>query len=410
MNRIIVGILAIVLVAVATFLYWQSQQRAPLATEIIALQSAQGAEGFARVTEPREMQFPQDHGPHPDFQTEWWYYTGNLTAEDGRRFGYQLTFFRRGIKPGVVAARDSDWATNQIYFAHFAITDAKNNSHNESEIFERGAAGLAGASAAPEGREPFHVWIDNWVATGLNPEASQVHLQADDGKMALDLNLNASKPPIVHGENGVSQKTDAAGNASYYVSITRMPTQGTVRINGETFSVTGDSWFDHEWGTTSLGANAAGWDWFSIQLDDNRDDMRSRPSTSSVERDRVSELMFFQIRNKDGGIEPFSSGTLIQADGATKYLKRDDVKITPQEFWTSDFSQGKYPSKWRIEIPSANLDLTLTPLIADQEMRVSFTYWEGAVNVQGTSNGKNVRGQGYVEMTGYGNARGDVGY
>jgi len=411
MKRVIGIITALAIVTAGAFLYWQSQQRAPLATEIVALQSSQGSEGFARVTEPRVMQFPQDHGPHFDYQTEWWYYTGNLTTTDGsdepsrtrdsqsnlrdgssRRLGYQLTFFRRGITPGVVKARDSDWATNQIYFAHFAITDAasgvhSNNTHNESEIFERGAAGLAGASGAP-----FRVWIDNWAATGLNSDASQVQLKADDGKMTLNLVLNASKPPVVHGENGVSQKTETKGNASYYVSFTRMPTTGTIRINGENFSVTGDSWFDHEWGTTALGANAAGWDWFSIQLDDNR------------------ELMFFQIRNKDGGIEPFSSGTLIESDGLTKYLKRDDVKITPQEFWTSNFSGGKYPSQWRIEIPSANLDLTLTPLIADQEMRVSFTYWEGAVNVEGTSNGKDVRGQGYVEMTGYGNARGDVGY
>jgi len=387
MKRILIVISIIAIVSVAAFLYWRSQQRAPVATEIVALQSAQGSEGFARVTEPRVMQFPQDHGPHLDYQTEWWYYTGNLMTADGRRLGYQLTFFRRGITPGVVNVRNSDWATNQIYFAHFAITDAKNDSHNATEIFERGAAGLAGASGAP-----FRVWIDNWAAEGVNRQASNVKLTADDGKMSLNLELDAAKPPVVHGENGVSQKTDAAGNASYYVSMTRMPTQGTVRVNGETLAVTGDSWFDHEWGTTSLGANAAGWDWFSIQLDDNR------------------EIMFFQIRNKDGSIEPFSSGTLVESDDSTKFLKRDDVKITPLEFWTNDFSQGKYPSKWRVEIPSANLDLTLTPLIADQEMRVSFTYWEGAVNVAGTSNGKNVRGQGYVEMTGYGNARGDVGY
>lgn len=411
MRRIVIGIFVLALVSIAAFLYWRSQQRAPVATEIVALQSAQGAEGFARVTEPRVMQFPQDHGPHFDFQTEWWYYTGNLATADGRRFGYQLTFFRRGITAGVPNARSSDWATNQIYFAHFAITDEKNNTHNEAEIFARGAAGLAGASGTP-----FRVWIENWSSESLNADGSNVKLIADSlassakvGKMVLDLKLNATKPPVVHGENGVSQKTETVGNASYYVSFTRMSTQGTIRINGETFSVTGNSWFDHEWGTTSLGADAAGWDWFSIQLDDNVD-TRSRPSTSSDERDRVSELMFFQIRNKDGSIEALSSGTLIEPDGSTKFLKREDVKITPQEFWTSNFSQGKYPNKWRVQVPSANLDLTLTPLIADQEMRVSFTYWEGAVNVVGTSNGKNMRGQGYVEMTGYGNARGDVGY
>jgi predicted secreted hydrolase len=388
MKRIIILVGLITVLSAGAFLYWQSQQRAPVATEIIALQSSQGAEGFARVTAPRAMQFPQDHGPHFDYQTEWWYYTGNLQTQDGRRFGYQLTFFRRGITPGVVSARNSDWATNQIYFAHFAMTDAKNNAHNATEIFSRGAAGLAGASG-----EPFRVWIENWAATGLNAKASQVQLKADDGQMALDLELNATKPPVVHGANGVSQKSEAAGNASYYVSFTRMLTQGTLRLHGETFNVTGNSWFDHEWGTTALGANAVGWDWFSIQLDDNR------------------ELMFFQIRNKDGSIEPLSSGTLVEANGATNYLKRDDAKISVLDWWTSSQSGGKYPSKWRVEIPSANLDLTLTPLIADQEMRVSFTYWEGAVNVVGTSNGKAVRGEGFVELTGYAQAaRGDVGY
>jgi len=418
MRRIIFGVFLIALVGVGAFLYSQSQQRAPMATEIVALQSAQGAEGFARVTGPRVMQFPRDHGPHLDYQTEWWYYTGNLQAKDGRRFGYQLTFFRRGLTPGAVEARKSDWATNQIYFAHFAITDAKNNTHNATEIFERGATGLAGAYASDGSSEPFRVWIDNWSAEGVNRQAarpersegSNVKLMADDGKMSLDLELDAAKPPVVHGENGVSQKTDAAGNASYYVSFTRMLTQGTVRINGETFQVTGDSWFDHEWGTTALGANAVGWDWFSIQLDDNRDDTRSSSTLDVPGRDRASEIMFFQIRNKDGSIEPFSSGTLIEAGSATRFLKREDVKISVLDTWTSPASQGNYPSKWRVEIPSANLDLTLTPLVADQEMRVSFTYWEGAVNIKGTSNGKPVRGQGYVELTGYARTRGDVGY
>lgn len=383
---ILLGLVA--LVAVGGFLSWRSQQTPPLSTEIVALQSSSGSEGFAKVVEPRAMKFPDDHGPHPEYQTEWWYYTGNLTAADGQRFGFQLTFFRRGITPTPAAGRASDWATNQIYFAHFAITDAKSNAHTETEIFSRGAAGLAGASGAP-----FRVWIENWSSESLNKDGSQVRLRADDGKMALDLDLNALKPPVVHGDRGVSQKTETAGNASYYVSFTRMLTQGKLRINGDTLTVTGTSWFDHEWGTTSLGANAAGWDWFSVQLDDNR------------------ELMFFQIRNKDGSVEPLSSGTLVEADGSTRFLRREDVTITPQEFWTSNFSQGKYPSKWRVASDAGNFDLTLTPLIADQEMRVSFTYWEGAVNITGTSNRNSVSGQGYVEMTGYGaQARGDVGY
>lgn len=395
MKRVIL-VLVLVLAGTAAFLYWRSIQTPPLATEIVALQSSQGAEGFARATQARVMKFPDDHGPHLDYQTEWWYYTGNLVATDGRRFGYQLTFFRRGITPGasngnsstVEPTRASDWATNQIYFAHFALTDEKNNSHTASEIFSRGAAGLAGASGSP-----FRVWIENWSAEGLNVDASSVHLRAQDEKIALDLELNSSKPPVVHGENGLSLKTAQVGNASYYVSFTRMSTQGTVTINGELFAVTGTSWFDHEWGTTGLGPNAAGWDWFSIQLDDNR------------------EVMFFQIRNKDGSVEPLSSGTLVEANGAPTFLKREDVRVTVENYWTSGSSQGKYPAEWHVEIPSAQIDLKLVPLIADQEMRVSFTYWEGAVNIMGTSNGKAVRGQGYVEMTGYAaQTRGDVGY
>lgn len=399
MKKVFLGISIVAIVAVGALLYWQSRQVSQPATEIVALQSSEGTEGFARVMQARPMKFPQDHGPHTDFQTEWWYYTGNLQAADGRRFGYQLTFFRRGITPGDISTlesasvapgastaltmtRASDWATNQIYFAHFAITDAQNNIHNESEIFSRGAAGLAGASG-----DPFHVWIENWSAQGLNQDASNVRLRADNGKMALDLNLNASKPPVVHGDKGVSQKTEQPGNASYYVSFTRMPTEGTVRINSgdreETLQVTGDSWFDHEWGTTGLGKNAAGWDWFSIQLDGSR------------------ELMFFQIRNKDGSIEPLSSGTLVEADGTSKFMKRDDVKITPLSDWTSPASGGKYPIKWQVQSDKGDLDLTLTPLISDQEMNVSFTYWEGAVNIEGLSQGRAVRGQGYVEMTGY---------
>ncbi|HZQ05993.1 MAG TPA: DUF2804 family protein [Anaerolineae bacterium] len=389
MKRIIFLLGIVIVVAIGAFLYWRAQQQLPTATEVVALQSVQGAEGFARVTEPRAMQFPQDHGPHPDFQTEWWYYTGNLQTAEGRRFGYQLTFFRRGITPGNVAdARASDWATNQIYFAHFAITDAQANVHNASEIYSRGAAGLAGAAG-----NPFYVWIENWSVDALNVDGSKVHLIADDGKMALDLNLNALKAPVVHGENGLSLKTDEAGNASYYVSFTRMATQGSLRVNGATIPVSGTSWFDHEWGTTGLGPNAVGWDWFSIQLGDNR------------------EVMFFQIRNKDGSLEPLSSGTLVNADGTVTHLKKDDVQIAVLDTWTSTASQGKYPSKWHVTSAVGNFDLTLTPLIADQENRISFTYWEGAVNIEGTSNGQSVRGQGYVEMTGYAKqAQGLVGY
>lgn len=389
MKRVI--ILSFIILAGVAFFVWQSQQQPPIATEVVALQSVEISEGFARATSVREFTFPQDHGPHPDFQTEWWYYTGNVRDESGARLGYQLTFFRRAVTPTMLA-RDSDWATNQIYFAHFAITDAQSNSHDEAEIFSRGAAGLAGAEASPESGTPFRVWIENWSVDALSPDGSDVRLRADDGKMSLDLTLSSEKPPVLQGDRGLSKKTDAVGNASYYFSLTRLATEGTLHVNGKTFTVKGLSWMDHEFGTTGLGPNAAGWDWFSIQLDDQR------------------ELMFFQIRNKDGSIEPMSGGTVVEANGTTRELEIDDVKIEVLGTWTSDKSGGTYPGDWRLEIPSEQIDLSLRPLIPDQELRVSFVYWEGAVEVEGTSNGKPVRGDGYIEMTGYAATRGDVGY
>lgn len=392
MRRILIISLVLAAALALGYWLWQSRQSPPVAAEVVALQAADNnTAGFARAETVRPFQFPQDHGPHPDFQTEWWYFTGNLQNEQGRRFGYQLTFFRRAVTP-TMSPRESDWATNQIYFAHFAITDAQNNSHDESELFSRGAAGLAGASVSYPNEHPFRVWIENWSVEALAPDGSKMRLRADNGKLALDLSLTSEKPPVLQGDRGLSQKTDAPGNASYYVSFTRLATNGVLTVNGDSFTVVGRSWMDHEFGTTGLGPNAAGWDWFSIQLDDRR------------------ELMFFQIRNKDGSIEPLSSGTLVDAGGTTRHLTREDVKLTVLGTWKSDQSGGTYPADWRLEVPSAGLDLRLRPLIADQELRVSFVYWEGAVNITGTSNGASVTGAGYVEMTGYAAVRGDVGY
>ncbi len=371
------GVLAIALV--------QSAQPPAVSADIVGLRSTDSIAGYARADRVRAFAFPLDHGPHPDFQTEWWYYTGNLDAADGRHFGYQLTFFRRAIAP-TATARTSDWATNQIYFAHFAITDAKNNAHWATERFSRGAAGLAGASG-----DPYHVWLENWDASSLNADGSRVQLRADDSGHALALTLNTSKPLVLHGDQGLSQKSSGVGNASYYYSLTRLATEGTITVNGETVAVKGLSWMDHEFSTTVLGPNAVGWDWFSIQLSDQRD------------------VMFFQIRQKDGSIEPLSGGTLVEPDGSARALTRGQVNIQVLDTWTSPTSGGKYPARWSVSIPSANIQLTLKPYVADQEMHVSITYWEGAVEIAGHSNGAPVTGSGYVEMTGYAAGSGSVG-
>lgn len=333
--------------------------------------------GFARALEPREYAFPRDHGPHFDYQTEWWYYTGNLTAENGERFGFQLTFFRRGLTPG--APDDSaGLGTNQIYFAHFALTDVAAGQHRGVERFSRGAGGLAGASG-----EPFQVWLEDWRADSLNPDGSAVRLRAADGGQGLELELRAVKPIVAHGDRGLSPKSEQAGNASYYLSFPRLSAAGTITARGQTFRVAGQAWFDHEWSTSALGPQGVGWDWFSLQLSDGR------------------ELMFFQIRRADGSLEPVSGGTLIQPDGTAQHLPASAVQLEVQAVWTSPVSGGRYPARWRLRVPEAGLDLEVVPALAAQEMEVSFAYWEGAVQVSGTSAGAAVSGVGYVELTGY---------
>jgi len=311
------------------------------------------------------------------FQTEWWYYTGNLQSETGQRFGYQLTFFRRALLPtSEVIDRESEWATDQIYMAHLALSDINAEEHHAFERFSRNAVGLAGAQA-----EPYQVWLENWEVSEI--AADQYHLRAQQADVAIDLNLEDLKGPIFHGEQGYSQKGPEPGNASYYYSQTRLRTSGWVQTADGRFSVSGLSWKDHEFSTSALSAGQVGWDWFSIQLDDG------------------SELMFFQIRREDGSIDPFSSGTWISPDGETTPLERDQFEIWVRSFWRSPHSEARYPAAWTVTIPSLNTTLEIAPYFADQEMIVSYAYWEGAIHVDATVNDILVSGSGYVELTGY---------
>ena len=337
------------------------------------------ATGFARVEGNPDLTFPAAQGPHPDYQTEWWYYTGNLQTEDGRRFGYQLTFFRRALEPADDrVARGSDWAAEQVYMGHFAVTDVAGRQHLEFERLSRGAAGLAGAQA-----EPYHVWLQDWAVEQTGPDAYQITAQ-DEG-IALDLTLVEGKPPALHGKQGYSQKGPEAGNASAYYSQTRLLANGTVTVDGKSYPVTGLSWMDHEYSTSALSDGQIGWDWFSIQLDDN------------------TELMLYQIRRDDGSIDPYSRGSHIDAQSQVTGLDRSagDFEIEVLDTWTSPDSGAVYPSGWRVTVPEYGLDLTIEPLLADQEMNLSTVYWEGAVRVEGTRSGQAISGVGYVELTGY---------
>lgn len=328
--------------------------------------------GFARVTAPRAFQFPRDHGPHPEYKTEWWYYTGNLEAENGEHFGFQLTFFRQGLAPEAPGApgRASDWGTRQAYMAHFALTRASDDRFVSAERFSRGAAGLAGAQA-----DPYRVWLEDWSAEA---DGDAVRLRAVNSDDRLELRVRPVKPVVLQGDQGLSQKSDEPGNASSYYSLTRLEADGALTIDGQTYRVSGTAWLDREFGTSALGPDSVGWDWFAFQLADNR------------------EIMFYQLRRKDGTTEPHSGGSLVAADGSTTRLTRDDVRVETLATWTSPRTGAVYPARWRFRIPSQGIDLQVTPYAPDQELDVSYAYWEGAVQIDGTA-----EGNGYVEMTGY---------
>jgi predicted secreted hydrolase len=337
---------------------------------------------FQFATAGYRYNFPRDHGSHPTYRTEWWYYTGHLHSKIGRAFGFELTFFRRGVPPDEIKTLPSKWSVKDLYLAHFAVTDISGKRFHFSEKFSREGLGKAGAD---ESR--LRVWIDDWRAEASIELAASHTLAAHDETHALALTLQPAKPLVTHGAAGISRKGKDVGQASHYYSFTRLATSGKLTIDGESFDVTGTSWMDHEFGSAELGADQVGWDWFSIQLEDD------------------TELMLYRMRRKDGSSDLASSGTAVSPDGRTRHLEVTDFQIESTGTWTSPESKATYPSRWRLRFPSLDLVLDVTPLLADQELRTSrstkVSYWEGAVAVTGTKQGRPVKGQGYVELTGY---------
>jgi predicted secreted hydrolase len=337
---------------------------------------------FQPATAGYQYTFPRDHGSHPTYRTEWWYYTGHLHAQDGRSFGFELTFFRRGIPPEDVTTLPSKWSVKDLYLAHFAVTDIKGKRFHFSEKLSREGLGKAGADESK-----LQVWIDDWRAEAATDGHGVHSLVARDGTHALSLTLQPAKPLVAHGAAGISKKGKEVGQASHYYSFTRLITNGTVTIDGESFDVTGLSWMDHEFGSGNLGADQVGWDWFSIQLEDN------------------TELMLYRMRLKDGSSDLASSGTVVFSDGRSRHMDVADFQIESSGTWTSAESKATYPATWQLKFPSLDVVLDVVPLLADQELRTSrssrVSYWEGAVAVTGTKQGRPIKGQGYVELTGY---------
>jgi predicted secreted hydrolase len=377
-------------------------------SDLLALK---GNDNFTKAVDERKFNFPRDHAAHPDFRQEWWYFTGNVQTSEGRRYGYELTFFRIALHPqkpdagvtqvvelGAVSSGQnnktgdkSSWRTNQVYMAHLTLSDIENNKFYDGEQFSRDAMGLAGASVYFNEKitgesTQLKVWLNDWSAKSTGNNVFPITIKASAEDFGIKLTLEQSKPIVLQGNNGLAVKGDNPGNASYYYSITRMATSGEVEIGAEKFTVSGNSWFDREWSTSQLEPEQEGWDWYSLQLDDNRD------------------IMFYSMRRKDGSLDLHSAGALVEGDGQVKYLAANEVNIEVIRQWHSNATNITYPAGWKIYIPSETLELQVTPSIDDQELNnTAVRYWEGSVKISGKykNNNRIVAGKGYVELAGY---------
>lgn len=370
------------------------QQDPPEAAMSVMMTLAETSNGaYEKAYTSRQLIFPEDHGQHDKYKNEWWYFTGNVITEHGREFGYQFTIFRTAIavmdvEDQVASATmvkemdeqtNSAWTTSQIYMAHAALSDIENDEFYHDEQFSRAVLGLAGTEL-----RPFKVWLNQWSATGASgmcQDCFVVDLSVATKEFKLQLQLSNTQPLVLHGEQGLSAKSPVPGNASYYYSYTRLKTNGRIFIDNESYLVSGESWFDHEWSTSALDKWQEGWDWFSLQLSDQ------------------TELMLFRLRHKNDPDQHYYYGTMIYADGTLEILNGNDFKIQVNDTWQSARTGIIYPSAWDVEL--VRHMLTITPKIADQEVNNSFRYWEGAVYVSGISNGQKISGHGYVELTGY---------
>jgi len=417
-RRRLLASLALALVAATVLFLWRALPAPPRPEARRTLAQWMGGvppEGFRRALPPAAIQLPRDHGVHPAFRTEWWYFTGNLetvqqapgtlqqqtvkqapgTSEE--RFGFQLTFFRSALAPPRDGAPpvSTPWATEQMFMAHFALSDIDGGRFHPFERFARGAVGVAGVEGPTEA--PFRVWVGPWSVTSLAREEERestvwpLRLQAratdpdgDGEAVAIDLVVTPTGPVVRPGKGGYSRKGRDPGNASYYYSFPRLETRGSVTVGGRPRTVRGTSWLDREWSTSALGAGQVGWDWFALHLDDGR------------------AVMFYQLRREDGRASAYSAGTLVAADGTAQTLGADDVTLTVLDRWTAPDGGAVYPARWRLEIAAPDgeaLQLEVRPLLADQELHAVVRYWEGAVAVTGTRTGR-----GYVELTGYASA------
>jgi predicted secreted hydrolase len=340
------------------------------------LANGSAAQDYKQALPGYHYEFPRDHFNHPDYRTEWWYYTGNLKSADGRRFGFELTFFRQAV------ARDVDhsaWQVNDLYMAHLALSDVSGHRFFHDERINRAGPGIAGID-----ERTCLIWNGNWqVQIG----GARQTLRGLNETFAIQLDLTPAKPPVIQGRDGISRKAAGAGHASHYVSFTRLIAAGNVDLDGKTFPVEGTAWMDHEFFSDSMDPTETGWDWLSLQLEDR------------------SEIMLYRLRHRDGRVDPYSSGSYIDAQGHCAFLGVSDFAMTPAgETWTSPVTKGVYPIQWHLAIPRLGLEADIATPLPEQEIPSRFgpSYWEGAIDVNGKLAGSAIHGVGYLEMTGYG--------
>lgn len=372
----------LILVIIAIGVYLMDFSNSEESVNYVSVTDAMIAESdtlFEKALESREFSFPDDHAAHNNFKLEWWYFTGNIATTDGKKYGYQFTIFRNALN-SQLSDVGSSFATNQMYFAHLGLTDIGKNKHYHFEKFARGINGIAGAEA-----NPLSIYIENWEIKADYPNGNykmpNFRIIAKDSNISIDLELIPHKEMVLHGDRGLSPKSSIPGNASYYYSYTRLGTNGKISIDKQESQVSGYSWMDREWSTSALSSGQTGWDWFSIQFDDN------------------SELMYFRLRDSLGNTD-FGKGTYVYPDGRYEKLSVDDVDLKILK--TKKLNSGSaYPLKWSFDIPKYLLKMDSQVQVDEQEMKLSVKYYEGSIIIKGEKNGKPIKGLGYVELTGY---------
>jgi predicted secreted hydrolase len=377
--KLICPLLVLILItASATFSGCSCEKASTGGTKINIIEALSNSdtEGYSIADKVIDFSFPADHAPHEDFRNEWWYFTGNLYDEEGNRFGYQLTFFRISLSP-LDITRASDWGTSQIYMAHFTISDIENEEFYCFEKFNRDALGLAGYQ-----EEPFKINVEDWYILGTGDGDFSWQLYASKDGVTLSLDVTPLKDIVFEGDNGLSYKSVDKASASYYYSITRLATDGYIEIDGTRYEVSGNSWLDREWSTSTLSEDQGGWDWFSMQMDDN------------------TEIVYFQLRYKDGSVYPYNEGLIVNSDGTTTKLNTGDIVLTVLETWESE-TGVVYPVKWQAQVVPLGKTFIIEAAFNEQELDLSTRYWEGAVNIYDSQDTDEIIGTGYMEMTGY---------